>query len=395
MTLSASNQKRTTVAIIGAGVSGLTLATFLQKSGIACVVLESQNRIFVETLQRAGVVEARAVHMFERWGLADKLLGGPVAQTIDYRLNGVGRLFEILEEDGSPGRFCSQQMLVSNLLKEFIDEMNGEICFNVTDIAIQNQEGNYTQVNYSDADGLHELVCDYIVGCDGSRGISRSIIPNGILTKYSYEFGYAWLAALVESPLKGHPIMGISDRGFVGQLPRGPQRSRYYLQCDLSDGPQDWPNERIWDEIRLRLNDKNIGNEIILDKQFVPLRCVVFSPMQYRNLFLAGDVAHLVTPVSAKGMNLALFDVDILAQAIVSAVSNQDMTALNNYSNTCLPHIWKYQDFCIWMTDIMHDAGDSTLHGAFRQMAARARLDGLFNSKTAARLHSEYQKGLN
>ena len=387
--------EKTTVAIIGAGVSGLTLATFLRKSGVACVVLERRNRAYIEMRQRAGVVDARALRMFERWGLADKLLSGPVAQTIDYRLNGAGRVFEVVGEDGSPGRFCTQQMLVGNLLRELIDVMVGNVRFDVADIVIQNEENQRPRISYSDASGSHELVCDYIVGCDGDRGVSRSSIPQGVLTKYSHEFGYAWLAALVEAPVTGHPIMGVSDHGCVAQLPRGPYRSRYYLQCALSDGPEDWSDERLWDEIRLRLCDETIENAMVHDKFFVPLRCVVYSPMQYRNLFLAGDAAHLVPPASAKGMNLALYDIDILAQAILSAVRDHDTAALENYSETVLPHLWNYQDFSVWMTDMMHDAGDPTQHGTFRQMTARARLDNLFNSPTAARLHSEYQRGMN
>lgn len=386
-------QEKITVAIIGAGVAGLTLAAFLKKSGIACVVLESQNRTSVETLQRAGVVEGRGVEMFERWGLAEDLLAGPVAQTIDYRINGKSRIFDIVDDSGKPGRFCTQQMLVNNLLRTYVDKMAGDIRFEVNGVSIQNKDEKPTMVSYSDVNGTYEIMCDYIVGCDGSRGISRSSIPNGILTKYSYEFGYSWLAAHVEAPVIGHPIMAVSDYGFVGQLPRGPQKSRYYLQCDLSDGPQDWSDERFWDEVRLRLNDSTIPNAVIIDKQFVPLRSVVHSPMQYRNLFLAGDVAHLVPPTSAKGMNLALYDVDILAQGIINAVCENNMETLNEYSNTCLPHIWTYQDFAISMTNLMHDAGDPTQHGKFRQMTARAQLDTLYSSSTAIRLHSEYQQG--
>ncbi len=389
-----SNHEEVTVVIIGAGVSGLTLATFLRKSGVACLVLERRDRTYIEVRQRAGVVEARGVRMFERWGLADKLLAGPVAQTIDYRVNGLSRIFEVAGDNGSPSRFCTQQILVGNLLRELIDVMAGDVRFEVTDVTIRNDEGHRPQISYSDANGSHEVVCDYIVGCDADQGVSRSAIPHGVLTTHSHEFGYAWLAALVEAPVTGHPIMGVSDHGFVAQLPRGPHRSRYYLQCALSDGPEDWPDERLWDEIRLRVGDRNIDNATVHDKFFVPLRSVVHSPMQYRNLFLAGDAAHLVPPTGAKGMNLALYDVDVLAQALLMAVCDHDRTALENYSNLCLPHIWNYQEFSAWMTDTMHDAGDPTLHGEFRQRVARARLDNLFNSPAAGRLHSDYLQGI-
>ena len=192
--------EKTTVVIIGAGVSGLTLATFLQKSGVRCIVLERRDRAYIEMRQRAGIVEGRGVQMFERWGLADKLLGGPVAMTIDYRINGTSRVFEVVGDDGSEGRFCTQQMLVNKLLRELIDGMAGDVRFGVGDVTIQNEGNGLTGVSYSDASGSHQLVSDYIVGCDADRGVSRTSIPSGVLTTYSHEFGYAWLAALVDPP---------------------------------------------------------------------------------------------------------------------------------------------------------------------------------------------------
>ncbi|MEN3208879.1 4-hydroxybenzoate 3-monooxygenase [Methylorubrum populi] len=389
-----SSTEETSVVIVGAGAAGLTLATFLQTAGVACVVLERRDRAFIEVRQRAGVVDARGVRMFERWGLADQLLAGPVAQTIDYRINGVGRVFEITGDDGSEGRFCTQQMLVNNLLRELIDTREGDVRFGVTDVMIGNEDGPRPHVRYVQDGQANTVACDHIVGCDADRGVSRASIPPGILTTISHEFGYAWLAVLVETPVVGHPIMGASDHGFVAQLPRGPQRSRYYLQCALSDEPGDWSNERIWNEIRLRLHNDTITNAAVLDKEVVPLRSVVHSPMQYRNLYLAGDAAHLVPPTGAKGMNMALYDVDVLATALVSAVRDAETSALESYSDTVLPHTWRYQEFSAWMTDTMHDSGDPALHGDFRQMAARARLDELFDSPAAARLHSDYQRGV-
>ena len=389
-----SSPEETAVVIVGGGVAGLTLGTFLQPSGVPGLGLERRDRAYVEVRKRAGVVEARGVQMFERWGLADRLLGGPVAQTIDYRVNGVSRVFRTVGDDESPGRFCTQQMLVHHLLRALIDGMGGDVRFRVTGVTISNDEGRRPEVRYVDAGGAHTLVCDYVVGCDGNRGVSRASIPPGVLTKYSHEFGYAWLAALVEAPVTGHAIMGVSDHGFVAQLPRGPQRSRYYLQCALSDGPEDWPAARFWDEVRRRLADDTVADAVIHDMDFIAMRSVVYAPMQYRNLFLAGDAAHLSPPTGAKGMNLARFDVDVLAQALVRAVREHDRAGLDGYSDAVLPRIWRYQEFSAWMTDTMHDGGDPAQHGAVRQQMARARLDALFSSPDAARLHSDYQRGM-
>lgn len=388
-----SSTQRTSVVIVGGGASGLTLASFLQSANVRCVVLERRHRTYMEARQRAGVVDGRGVAMFERWGLADKLLAGPVAASIDYRINGESRIFEI-ESSAGQSRFCTQQMLVNNLLKLFIDDMGGNIRFGADNIEVRNESGTAPRISYTDDSGAHVLDCDYIVGCDGSHSVCRSSIPHGILTKYSHEFGYAWLAALVETPVAEHPIMGVSDRGFIGQLPRGPKMSRFYLQCAVSDGPEDWSDERIWDEIRLRFNDPELNNAPVLSKEIVPLRSVLFVPMQYNNMFLAGDAAHLVPPTGAKGMNLALFDVDILAQAFVLAFRNGDTTALESYSDSVLPHLWRYQEYSAWMTDTMHDAGDASLHGTFRQMTARARLETILHAPAAARVHGDYQNGV-
>ena len=391
------NTTTTKITIIGAGVSGLTLATFLAHEGIPFIVLERRNRAYIESRQRAGVVDARAVRMFENHGLAEKLLGGPMAETIDYRVNGVSHVFTAYKNDGIAGRFCTQQMLVVNLLRELLDNMHGDVRFDAADIGISNEAEQKPIVTYSDEQGSHTIVSDYVVGCDADRGVSRSSIPKGVIKTFTHEFGYAWLAALVEAPVTGHPIMGVSDYGFVGQLPRGPQRSRYYLQCALNDGREQWPDERLWDEIRLRLNDPAIENSQVHSMEFVPLRSVVHEPLQYNNLFLAGDAAHMVPPVSAKGMNLALYDVDILFNGLVKAIKSNEKDDLESYSDTILPHIWNYQDFACWMADTMHDAGNTALHGAFRQKIAKARLMNLFNqeSDTAAILHSEFQRGMN
>lgn len=387
-------QEKTPVVIIGAGVAGLTLAALLNVAGVACVVLERRDRMYVQTRQRAGVIDARNVRMFKRWNLADGLLSGPVAQTIDYRTDGVSRIFTLMGENESEGRFCTQQMLVNNLLRVLIDEAGVDIRFGVSDVTITNEAGNAPEVGYTDVSGHHELSCAHIAGCDADRGVSRASIPDGVLTTTTHDFGYAWLAALVEAPVTAHPIMGVSKHGFVAQLPRGPQRSRYYLQCSLADQLNDWPDQRVWDEIRLRTGESNLENAAVLEKELVPLRSVVHAPMQHGQLFLAGDAAHLVPPTGAKGMNLALFDVDILAHALISAVIDQNLALLATYTDNVMPHIWRYQEFSAWMTDTMHDAGDPTQHGIFRQQAARARLEALFTVPAAARLHGEYQRGM-
>lgn len=371
--------EETVVVIVGAGVAGLTLATFLRKSDVACIVLEKRSRTYIEARQRAGFLESSAVKMFERWELETLLPEEPGAQHGEIRIDGVARPIGGADHDGEHGRFCTQQQLVTNLLRKLIDEMGGDVRFDSCEISILNEKANRPRVSYSEASGRHEIICDYIVGCDGGHSVSRNSIPHDVLTKYSYEFGYAWLAALVNTaPMSGQAIMAVSDHGFAAQITRGPDRSRVYLQCDVSDSPEDWPAPRIWDEIRLRFGDSTIPDAAVLSKDVIPLRSVVYAPMQYHNLFLAGDAAHLVPPTGAKGMNLALHDVDILSNALLSAIRDGDKQALANYTDSALPHVWREQEFSVSMTDLMHDAGDSAMHGTFRKMIARTRIDQFF-----------------
>lgn len=374
-----SGIEQTAVVIVGAGVAGLTLATFLRKSGVACIVLERRNRSYIEARQRAGFLEPRAVKMFERWELEMLLPEGPIAQHGEIRINGAARPFGSVGADAEQGRFCTQQQLVSNLLRKLIEEMGGDVRFDVDDIGILNEVLHQPRVSYSDTGGHHEIVSNYVVGCDGGHSVSRNTIPQGVLTKYSYEFGYAWLAALVSAaPIAGQAIMAVSDHGFAAQITRGPNRSRVYLQCDVSDSPQDWPAERIWEEIRLRLGDESIPDADVLSRDVIPLRSVVYEPMQYRNLFLVGDAAHLVPPTGAKGMNLALHDVDVISKALLVAVRDGDETLLRSYSKEALPDVWKEQEFSVSMTDLMHDSGDPKQHGTFRQRIARTRIEQFF-----------------
>ena len=180
----------------------------------------------------------------------------------------------------------------------------------------------------------------------------------------------------------------------MAQLPRGPQRSRYYLQCSLTDQPEDWPDARIWHEIRLRTGNAALRDVTVHDRELVPLRAVMHAPLQHGRLYLAGDAAHLVPPTGAKGMNLALFDVDVLARALVGAVLHGDGAALTGYSDAVLPRLWRYHEFSAWMTDTMHDAGDTALNDPYRRLTALARIDALFSSPSAARLHSDYLRGV-
>lgn len=373
-------EQNTVVVIIGAGVAGLTLANFLLRNGIDCIVLEKHSRKHVEQRQRAGSLDGRAVRMFREWGLAEVIEAETAHDDSDsegmpLRIDGQERIWRALDVlDDEPGIFCPQQVLVGNLIDVFLRD-GGDLRFEV-DVALHGLDSQRPTVRYRHGAGADEVInCDFIAGCDGYRGISRQSIPAGILTSYSYEHGYAWLAFL--SAVRADPpaVMAVNSRGFAAQITRGPNLSRFYLQCPLTDGLEQWPDERIWSEVDARFGAPPAATGPITDKQIVPLRNVVHSPMQHRALYLLGDAAHLVSPMSAKGMSLALDDADAFARAVTQYVQKEDSVELESYSQTRLGHIWDTQVHAVWITNVMHDAGDPSYAGEFRKRLARAELE--------------------
>lgn len=378
------SEQDTVVVIIGAGVAGLTVGNFLLRNGIDCVVLEKRSREHVEQRQRAGSLDGRGVRMFREWGLAEVIEAQTAHDDFDskgmpLRVDGQERIWRALDVlDDEPGIFCPQQILVGNLIEVFLRD-GGDLRFEV-DVALHGLESPRPTVRYRDAAGTDEVInCDFVAGCDGYRGISRQSIPAGLLTSYSYEHGYAWLAFL--SAVRADPpaVMAVHSRGFAAQITRGPNLSRFYLQCPLTAGLEQWPDERIWSEVDARFGGPQGATGPITDKQIVPLRNVVHSPMQYRALYLLGDAAHLVSPMSARGMSLALYDAEVFARAVTHYVQQADSVPLEHYSQTCLRYIWDTQVHAVWITNVMHDAGDPSYTGEFRKRLARAELERMMS----------------
>lgn len=366
--LGSMSEKRT-VVIIGAGVAGLTLGNLLLTKGVDCVIVEKRSRQYVEERQRAGVLDTRAVRMFREWGLEERVVGGvPTKATLNFRIDGQNRPLALDPADHADSRFCPQQVLVRNLIHVFTKD-GGDLRFE------------------SDASGFDG---EFIAACDGDRGTTRAAIPN--LTRYVHEYGYAWLTVLADVPPSHQGLMAITPRGFAGQFARGPKASRFYLQCPLESSAEDWPAERIWSELEARFGEPMTRGSIV-STHVVPIRSVVHSPMRHGRIFLLGDAAHIVPPMSAKGMNLALHDAEILAKALVRYVKDGDPSGLDAYSDVCLRHVWNYQAFAASFTDMIHDAGSSP-QGEFRRQIARADFERLFTSQAANRQLSELLAGL-
>ena len=391
-----ADDENTTVVIVGAGVAGLTLGNLLLRSGVGCVVVEKRSREYLEQRQRAGVIDTRAARMFHEWGLADQVVGGvPVKPAMSFRIDGETRTIEFEPDDHRDGRFCPQQVLVRNLIDVFLSG-GGDLRFEA-EVALENIAGDERPlVRYRDSTGSARTIsCEFIAGCDGDHGVSRAAIPGEHLTRYSREYGYAWLTVLAEVPANHQALMAIHPRGFAGQFARGPHASRFYLQCPLDTETSQWTDERIWDELETRFCEPVTTRGRIASIQLVPLRSVVYSPMSCGRLYLLGDAAHIVPPMSAKGMNLALHDAEVFANAVVHYQENRDPGLLDRYSSTCLRHVWKYQAFAAWWTELVHNAGDASYEGRFRHQIAQADLAALFEPGPANRLLSKFIAGLN
>ncbi|MFI9389588.1 4-hydroxybenzoate 3-monooxygenase [Streptomyces bauhiniae] len=384
---------RTAVVIVGAGVAGLALGNFLLRNGVDCVVLEKHSRAYVEQRQRAGTIDGFGVRMLREWGLDEVLEGTPIPESEGaFFIDGEAMPID-MDDDGNESLYCPQQVLVRNLTDAFL-RAGGDLRYEAAEVVPANMDGAHTHVRYQDPDGTARAVdCDLIAGCDGFHGVSRRSIPAGALTEYSHQYGYNWLSVLAAVPTDPSG-MAIHSRGLAGLIPRGPHATRVYLQCAVDDTPEQWPDERVWSELEARFG-RTVARGEIVGKQIVPLRSVVFDPMSYGKLFLLGDAAHIVPPMSAKGIHLALHDAEVFARAVLRWAEDGDTSLLDGYSETCLPHIWNYQAFATWITDVMHNAGDTAHAGEFRKLVARAELQRQFTSEAASRLFGELTAGIN
>jgi p-hydroxybenzoate 3-monooxygenase len=379
---------RTQVGIVGAGPAGLTLAMLLQRAGIEFVILEARSREYVEERVRAGLLEQNTVDLLRELQVSERLDREGMEHTGVYlRHHGQNHHVDMAELTGRHITIYGQQEVVKDLIAALLAR-GGMVHFNVEDVQLHDLESEAPRITYSHHGAGHELVCDVIAGCDGFHGVCRESIE-GHLREYDYVYEFGWLGILADAPpATDELIYAWHEHGFALHSMRSSQVSRLYLQVDADEDLENWPDDRIWDELRTRLGDVNQGE--VTEKGITPMRSFVVEPMQHGRLFLAGDAAHIVPPTGAKGLNLAVNDVRLLAPGLVALLRDGDSRRVEGYSSAALRRVWRAQDFSNYMTQLLHDLGG----GPFERKLQLSRLDYIGRSEAAARSLAENYVGL-
>jgi p-hydroxybenzoate 3-monooxygenase len=387
---------RTQVGIVGAGPAGLVLSHLLQREGIESVVLENRSREYVEQRVRAGVLEHGTVDLLTELGLADRLhREGLVHHGIELRFDGQGHRIGFEElANGRAITIYGQQEVVKDLIAARL-EADAPLLFEVDDVSLHEVDSDRPIIRFTHEGAERELHCDAIAGCDGFHGVSRPSIPDGVLSFNELEYPFAWLGILAQvAPSTEELIYAPHQRGFALHSLRSPELSRLYVQCDPDDDLEQWPDERIWEELHLRLardGGWTLKEGPVIEKTIAPLRSFVTQPMQYGRLYLAGDAVHIVPATGAKGLNLAVADVQVLAEALTKFMKGGDGSLLDAYSDACLRRVWRVQHFSWWMTWMLHRFPDDD---GFRRGLRRAQLEYVCSSRAAAATLAENYVGL-
>jgi p-hydroxybenzoate 3-monooxygenase len=387
---------RTQVGIIGAGPAGLMLSHLLHQRGIDSVVIDLRTRDDIEETIKAGVLEQGTVDLMCRTGVGGRLQrDGFVHHGINLAFDGGMHRIDMLELTG--GRavtvYAQHEVLKDLIAKRLAD--GGDVRFAVSDTTVEDIESDSPRIRFVHEGEQRELECDFIAGCDGSRTYTRFLISEGsIRTDFFRQYPFAWFGILAEAPPSSDELIyAHSDRGFALISTRSPSMQRLYFQCDPATNPDDWSEDRIWDELEARVASAGATLQTgrIFQKSILQFRSFVCEPMQHGRLFLAGDAAHTVPPTGAKGLNLAVADVHVLDRALGAFYDAKDTGLLEAYTDTVLRRVWRAQHFSWWMTSMLHRFSDATDFDLRRQIA---ELEMVTSSPSASKLLAENYVGL-
>jgi p-hydroxybenzoate 3-monooxygenase len=385
---------RTQVGIIGAGPAGLLLGQLLHASGIDNVILERRSGDYVLGRIRAGLIEHGTVALLEQAGCADRLhTEGLVHEGIELSFGGDRHRIDLKAPTGKVVTVYGQTEITRDLMQaraaaglKTVYEAEAVTPFDVM---------GRPRLSYVEHGERKELACDFIAGCDGFHGVSRQAIPAEVLRAYERVYPFGWLGVMVDRPpVSDELIYASSPRGFALCSMRSASRSRLYIQCRLDDAVEDWPDERFYAELALRLDARaaaNLEPGPSIEKSIAPLRSFVAEPMRHGRLFLAGDAAHIVPPTGAKGLNLAASDVHYLWRGLVEHYQEGSGAGLDAYSQTALARVWKAERFSWWMTSTLHLFPESS---GFDRRLQEAELDYLMSSRAAQTTLAENYVGL-
>ena len=387
---------RTQIGIVGAGPAGLVLAHLLHLQGIESVVLENRSRQYIEERVRAGLLEQGTVDLLIETGVGARLQReGLTHHGIELRFHRQSHRIDFNDlTGGKTVTIYAQQEVIKDLVAARL-AAGLPILFDVSDVSVHDFDTAKPSIRYV-ADGKEEVLhCDYIAGCDGFHGICRPSVPAGVLTEFERVYPFGWLGILAQAPPSNHELVYCyHDRGFALLTMRTPQVSRLYLQVPYDEDISAWPDDRIWSELRKRTErDGNwkLNEGPIFQKGITGMRSYVVEPMRVGTMFLAGDAAHIVPPTGAKGMNLAIADVRILAIALAEFYKTGNTALLDRYSETCLRRVWKAQRFSWWMTSMLHRFDTDNAFDHRRQIA---ELDYVTGSRAARTTLAENYVGL-
>jgi len=386
---------RTQVGIVGAGPSGLTLSHLLHLQGIESVVLEIHRREYIEQRVRAGVLEQGTVDLLVESGVGARLKQeGLVHGGIELRFGGKGHRIDFKElTSGKAITIYAQHEVIKDLIDARLSA-GGQILFDAEVLGLRDVESN-PKIFFTHKGTTQEIACDFIAGCDGFHGISRPAIPSKILRVHEKIYPFGWLGILAQvPPASDELIYTYHEQGFALLSMRSPEISRLYLQCSPDEDIANWPDDRIWDELRFRMATHDgwtLKDGPILQKGITPMRSFVAQPMQFGKLFLLGDAAHIVPPTGAKGLNLAVSDVRVLTKALADFYKSGKTEGLESYSDKCLRRVWKVQRFSSWMTSMLHRFPNED---GFSHNIHLAELDYITSSRAAATTLAENYVGL-